>query len=64
MTNYTTMKNKGIIILVMLLGLLSCYGAAEAQTKVRTKQHTVTLIVKEKGNQDAIIMATCLLNPL
>ncbi len=64
MINYTTMKNKGIIILVMLLGLLSCYGAAEAQTKVRTKQHTVTLIVKEKGNQDAIIMATCLLNPL
>ncbi len=64
MINYTTMKNKGIIILVMLLGLLSCYGVAEAQTKVKTKQHTVTLIVKEKDNQDAIIMATCLLNPL
>ena len=64
MINYTTMKNKGILFLVMLLSLLSCYGAAEAQTKVRRKQHTMALTVKEKGNQDAIIIGTYLLTPL
>ncbi len=58
------MKKESMLFLVMLLGLLSLHCSVEAQTKAKAKQFTVKFTVKEKGSREAVIMATCLLNPL